>query len=703
MRCSTWILFLALLAAGTAVFADKPLQDGLSDDWAVDEDVRVRRVVWPVVVRDKPGGPSCDVIGPTDIVLEEDGAPVVITHVETPAGLSPGTESPRVPIVHALLIDTSVSMRINDRLRHAKEAAMRYVDLLPDGEEVLVAAFDDSLVLVSPPTTDRARTRDDIERVESGNWTALWDAVYDLVLYLETLPGQKVAVLLTDGHDHTSISRLAPKSILELVAETSDITLFTVGVDLIRPGRIERSATRSFLQQLAAATGGKYYETRGVGVFNEVFDRIRTRLSRQFYVVYVPQPFGAGPKDDRRAGFRHRNVRVRPGKGVPCKVVSAGPPTRIEGKLETPPATPRETGITISDEVSSLARCVNLPASAHVARELSLPAPNGLPVSRQQTPSLFVLDPPAEILPGRAPDILLDRGVLYHDRAYRNAGKFKTSIDRDPEIEMREFAVDVPAFGEVRDALHRPEDVMLHLLEREYCAPGSAHHEHGRSPLLVHGKTFLEMRRLIGLALFEHYPEYREWATGRLVEEAEPDVERLLADLGAEHPLTPAQTEVLRNALLEQRARNPENEMPQRFLAEWLGDIPARDLALALETRLANALLGADDDVDRRDLAAGIAETGWALLLDWFPPATEVRILSPLVPAYDAERDTIGFFRVILPRPNFDGPPEDPVPEEPLALRTVQWLLEEDSVGRALDGIGVESVEHASLERHERR
>jgi len=350
--------------------------------------------------------------------------------------------------------------------------------------------------------------------------------------------------------------------------------------------------------------------------------------------------------------------------------------------------------------LASLTPCGYVPEAARVSHQLRLPPPDGWPLSRRDMPSLFVLDPPGDVIPARAPDILLDRGVLYRDRPYREAGRFRASFDRDPEIEMRDFAVEVPTFGEVRRDLHRPEDVMLRMLEREHCAPITVN---GRSPLLVHGKTFLEMRRLIGLALFENYPEYREWATGRLVEEAEPDVERVLAALGAERTLTAEQEHGIRASMME-RAENPGSETPQRFLAEWLGDVSARDLALALETLLSNTILGDDGgDAGRHEMALRIADAGWAPMLEWFPPATEVRILSPLVPAYDPERDAIGFYRVILPRPNFDGPPEDPVPERPLALRTVRWLLANDDVATALEGMEVDSVEQATLSRSERR
>ncbi|MDX1389048.1 MAG: VWA domain-containing protein, partial [Acidobacteriota bacterium] len=189
------VLLLTLIATPPMAFPAEPPHRSPSADSMMGEDVRVRRVVWPVIVRDKAHDPACDLLGPSDIILEEDGAAVEITAVEAPAALAAGGKAPRVPVVHALLIDTSISMQTNDRLRHAKEAAKRYVDLLPPNEEILIAAFDDSMVLVSPPTTDRRNTREAIDRVELGNWTALWDAVYDLILYLDTLPGQKVAVL----------------------------------------------------------------------------------------------------------------------------------------------------------------------------------------------------------------------------------------------------------------------------------------------------------------------------------------------------------------------------------------------------------------------------------------------------------------------------------------------------------------------------
>ena len=163
--------------------------------------------------------------------------------------------------------------------------------------------------------------------------------------------------------------------------------------------------------------------------------------------------------------------------------------------------------------------CLDLPESWRVTSELRLPLPRGWPEVAGES-SLFVLDTP-EILSLRAPDILVDRGVLYHRRALERDGKFRLALNRRPSIETRDIAVSIPALDLVRNSMYRPEDVLMHLVRRSLCDGAGETRSDSRPPFLVHGKTFLELREFIGLALFRYYPEYREWAQGNDHRDAE--------------------------------------------------------------------------------------------------------------------------------------------------------------------------------------
>jgi hypothetical protein len=116
-----------------------------------------------------------------------------------------------------------------------------------------------------------------------------------------------------------------------------------------------------------------------------------------------------------------------------------------------------------------------------------------------------------------------------------------------------------------------------------------------------------------------------------------------------------------------------------------------------------NGLL--DDRSGAAEEDSGMLAGAWHKLGRWFPPATQVRILTPLVPAYDPRRDLIGFYRFLLPAPTPTGEGAETVPERPLGLLALRSLLNEPAAGRILlgGGVRVESLQYAAVKRRELR
>jgi hypothetical protein len=121
-------------------------------------------------------------------------------------------------------------------------------------------------------------------------------------------------------------------------------------------------------------------------------------------------------------------------------------------------------------------------------------------------------------------------------------------------------------------------------------------------------------------------------------------------------------------------------------LVDWLGDVPAGEATEALERDLSNALLGDVGERARHREQAERVERSWSRIGDWFTPAFDARILALLVPAHDAERERIGFYRFVLPRPRVDDAQPSPLPPSPLALRTVRWLLSDPATAVLVAG-----------------
>ena len=83
------------------------------------------------------------------------------------------------PFTVALLIDTSHST--NFRLEDIQDAAISFVNQLKPEDRVMVISFDDSINILTQPTSDRNELTRAIRRTHTGGGTRLYDAV-DLVI-----------------------------------------------------------------------------------------------------------------------------------------------------------------------------------------------------------------------------------------------------------------------------------------------------------------------------------------------------------------------------------------------------------------------------------------------------------------------------------------------------------------------------------------
>ena len=175
-------------------------------------------------------------------------------------------------------------------------------------------------------------------------------------------------------------------------------------------------------------------------------------------------------------------------------------------------------------------------------------------------------------------------------------------------------------------------------------------------------------------------------------------LEALRSDLPSELQLTPAQLEAV-GAVLHQRAAAPEEGRPHIHLVEWLGDLRVHETALALERELAAVLL----QYDAADAAqAESIVASWPKLQQWFPAATSARILTPLIPAYDPDRQRIGFYRFLLPSPRHLGGRPELVQARPLGFEMLRWMVDDRRIAALLVGrVRLESIDYSSAKRRE--
>jgi Mg-chelatase subunit ChlD len=155
-----------------------------------------------------------------------------------------------------LIIDKSGSMKDNEKIVIARDAARGAVELLGPADKVGVIAFSEQPEWVSPmrPASDRLTVNNRIDGIEAKGGTAIYPPLEKAFEALQDIGAQakfKHVILLTDGKDDPVTKSAA--EYLELAArmKASGITLTTVGVG--------PDADHQLLKDVAASGGGRYY------------------------------------------------------------------------------------------------------------------------------------------------------------------------------------------------------------------------------------------------------------------------------------------------------------------------------------------------------------------------------------------------------------------------------------------------------------
>ncbi len=89
-----------------------------------------------------------------------------------------------------LAFDTSISMEATDvtpsRIVAAREAAHRFIEVVPAGVRVGLVAFDQTARVIIPPTTAKVVLDRAIDRLSLGEGTAIGEAIYTSLDLLES-------------------------------------------------------------------------------------------------------------------------------------------------------------------------------------------------------------------------------------------------------------------------------------------------------------------------------------------------------------------------------------------------------------------------------------------------------------------------------------------------------------------------------------
>lgn len=192
---------------------------------------------------------------------------------------------PRERATVVLAIDTSLSMQATDvtpsRIVAAQQAALSFVDGLPEQINIGLVTFDGVARVRVTPTTDRRPVRAAIQNIELGPATAIGEAIFAGLDAIETAPlvdadGEPVParmVVMTDGK--TTVGRPdrdGAAAAVEAEVPVSTIAFGTERGTIVIDGELQPVPVEEApLQEIARQTGGEFFQAESLGELEGVY------------------------------------------------------------------------------------------------------------------------------------------------------------------------------------------------------------------------------------------------------------------------------------------------------------------------------------------------------------------------------------------------------------------------------------------------
>jgi VWFA-related protein len=206
------------------------------------------------------------------------------------------------PVTLLLLLDASTSVR--ESVDGIKEAASNFVSKLWEGDQAIIADFNERVRFSSHFSDDVDRLVSTIQSLYPSGWTALYDSVLLSLEKVSEAEGRKALLVFTDGDDSRSVGFGSEASAKDAVegARFSEVTIYTVGFE----GRgMGGGVNKGFLKKLSEETGGNAFFPKGIGDLNQSFEQIQDELHSQYRLAYVPTRLEKGGE------WRAIEVRVK--------------------------------------------------------------------------------------------------------------------------------------------------------------------------------------------------------------------------------------------------------------------------------------------------------------------------------------------------------------------------------------------------------
>ena len=212
------------------------------------------------------------------IQISENGQLMQLTDVRGGGGSS----SEIIPVTTMLVMDISGSMDKNGKLAAAKDAAKAYVGQMRPGDQAGLITYDTQTYYVQPITSDINALNNAIDGLKTGGDTAMYSALIEAEKTLESVPGRKAIIVMTDGLDNSSQS--TADDVISTIS-AGGLTISAIGFgDATANGQV--GLDEAGLKSLTENTGG-LYSYADVQSISSVYQQYGETLQSEYALTYI--------------------------------------------------------------------------------------------------------------------------------------------------------------------------------------------------------------------------------------------------------------------------------------------------------------------------------------------------------------------------------------------------------------------------------
>jgi Ca-activated chloride channel family protein len=214
------------------------------------------------------------------------------------------------PIALSLLLDSSLSMERT--LLLAQQAAIGFVERLGPNDVAQVIDFNSTSEtrIRQGFTNDRAALERAIRRIQSGGWTALYDALYigmaeaqRLRPRLSEAVRRQAVVVLSDGENTESLK--TSDDVIDS-AKRSEVMVYAIALrDKSNARPKGYSESEYVLRTLSQTTGGRVFVAEDATQLPAIYHQIADELAHQYLIGYISR------NARRDGGWRQVAVRLQ--------------------------------------------------------------------------------------------------------------------------------------------------------------------------------------------------------------------------------------------------------------------------------------------------------------------------------------------------------------------------------------------------------